>query len=214
MKNLMMLAVAACFLAACQPDGIAAPTATPTPYTSSVTLPYESIAPTPGAHLILLSASLSLGVNDPERVMAQVESAVAEVGGTVVSSSSWSCPGSPSSASLSARVPPEALLKLRHVALGLAGQVQSDSMSSQDATQDYLRLRERLQDLVLAEKHLAELVTRTANPEAVRSVMLAYQMVTQERTNVQMQIADYDGRASLASFDLSLNGLVPMPMVE
>jgi hypothetical protein len=214
MKNLMMLALAACFLAACQPAGTAAPTATATPYTPPSTLPYESIAPAPAAHLILLSASLSLGVEDPAKVMAQMESAVAEMGGTVVSSSSWSSPGSPSSASLSARVPPEALLKLRRMALGLARQVQSDSVYSQDATQDYLRLGQRLQDLSLAEKHLAEFITRTADPEAVQSIMLAYQMVAQERTNVEMQIADYDGRVSLASFDLTLNGSVPMPMVE
>jgi len=219
MKHLVALALAASLLASCGPASIAATTATPTPFSPEISVGCESCTPAPagpwiGRRLILQSANLSLAVDDPVRVLAQMEGAVAEMGGVVLSSSTWSSPGSPTSASLSARIPPEALLKLRRLATGLASQVQNDNVYSQDATQDYLRLRQRLDELTLAETHLLEIITRGADRQEARSFMIACQMVAQERANIEAQIADYDGRAGLASFDLSLNGPGPMLMIE
>lgn len=219
MKHLVALALAAGLLAACGPAGLAAATATPTPFSPEITAgcescPPESAGPWIGRRLILPSASLSLAVDDPVRVLAQIEAAVAEMGGVIVSSSTWASPGSPTSASLSARIPPQALLKLRRLALRLASQVQNDNVYSQDATQDYLRLRQRLDELMQAETHLLEIITRGADRQEARSLMIACQMVAQERANIESQIADYDGRAGLASFDLSLNGPGPMLMIE
>jgi FixJ family two-component response regulator len=111
-------------------------------------------------------------------------------------------------------MPPEALIKLRRVATGLASQVQNDNVYSQDATQDYLRLRQRHKELTQAEADLVEIITAGADRQAARSLMIAWQMVAQERANIESQIADYDGRASQASFDLSLNGPGPMLMIE
>ena len=214
MKHLVAYALAVCLLASCRPADLASPVATPTPSSPEVTVGCESCTPMPvepwvGRRLILQSANLSLGVEDPVRVLAQIESAVSEMGGVVVSSSTWSSPGSPTAASLSARIPPEALLQLRRVAIGLASQVQNDSLYSQDATQDYLRLHRRLEELIQAETHLLDVITRGADRQTARSLLIACQMVTQERANTEAQIADYDGRGALASFDVSLNGPGP-----
>jgi len=219
MKHLVALALAACLLASCRPADLAATTATPTPFSPEITVGCESCTPAPvgpwiGRRLIFQSASLSLTVDDPLRALAQIEGAVAEMGGVVLSSSSWSSPGSPTSASLSARIPPEALIKLRRLVTGLASQVQNDNVYSQDATQDYLRLRQRLGELTLAETQLLEIITRGADRQAARSLMIACQMVAQERANIEAQIADYDGQAGLASFDVSLNGPGPMLMID
>ena len=219
MKQLVAFALAVGLLASCRPADLAATTATPTPFSTEISVGCESCAPAPagpwiGRRLILQSANLSLVVDDPVRVLAQIEGAVAEMGGVVLSSSTWSSPGSPTSASLSVRIPPEALLKLRRLATGLATQVQNDNVYSQDATQDYLRLRQRLEDLTQAETDLVEIITGGAGRQAARSLLIAGQMVAQERVNIESQIADYDNRASLASFDLSLNGPGPMLMIE
>jgi Domain of unknown function (DUF4349) len=218
MKSLMLIALTACLMAACQPAEVAAPTATPTPPSPSIAPPCEACstpaAPSQGSHRIVQSANLSLLVDDPVKVLAQIESAAAELGGLTISSSSWSSPGSPSSASLSVRLPPEALLSLRHLATGLASQVQSDNVYSQDVTADYARLQGRQRELAQAEAELVQLVGRPASLQAARSVLVAYQLVTQERTNVEAQIADLDSRLSLASFDLSLNGSVQAIRVE
>lgn len=218
MKNLVAFALAVCLLASCRPADLPAAAATPTPCSPEMTAGCTPGTPTPagpwfGRQIILQSANLSLTVEDPIRVLAQIEGAVAEMGGVVLSSSSWSSPGAPSSASLSARISPEALPKLRRIALGLASQVQNDSLYSQDATQDYLRLRRRLEDLIQVEADLLEIMTG-ADRQAAKSLMIASQMVAQERANIESQIADYDGRAGLASFDLSLNGPGPMLMIE
>lgn len=219
MKHLVALALAACFLTSCRPADLAAGTATPTPSSPEGSAACASCAPAPagpwiGRRLILQSANLSLAVDDPVRTLSQIEAAVAEMDGVVLSSSTWGSPGSPTSASLSARIPPQALIKLRRLALGLASQVQSDNVYSQDATQDYQRLRRRLDELEQAETHLLEILTRGAERLEARSVMIACQMVAQERASVEAQIADYDSRAGLASFDLSLNGPGPMLMIE
>jgi len=219
MKHLVAFAFAVCLLTSCRPTDLPAAAATPTPCSPEITVGCTSSTPTPAAPwfarpIILQSANLSLTVEDPVKVLSQIEGAVVEMGGVVVSSSTWSSPGSPASASLSARIPPEALLKLRRVALGLASQVQNDNLYSQDATQDYLRLRQRLEDLIQAEADLLEIVTRGADRQTAQSIMIACQMVAQERANIESQIADYDGRASLASFDLSLNGSGPILMIE
>lgn len=219
MKHLVALALAAGLLAACRPTDLAAAIATPTPFSPEITVGCESCTPAPagpwiGRRVIVQSASLSLAVDDPVPVLAQIEAAVAEMGGVVVSSSTWVSPGSPTSASLSARMPPEALIKLRRLATGLAIQVQSDNVYSQDATQDYLRLRQRLEELTRAETDLEQIITGGADRQAARSLLIAWQMVAQERASIESQLADYDGRAGLASFDLSLNGAGPMLMIE
>jgi len=216
MKPLLAFALAVGLLASCAPADRTAATATPTP---GSTAGCETCLPVPaepwgGRRMIFQSANLSLAVDDPVRVLAQMEGAVAEMGGVVMSSSTWASPGSPTSASLSARIPPEALIKLRRLALGLASQVQNDNVYSQDATQDYLRLRQRLEELTRVETHLLEIISRGADRQEARSLLIACQMAAQERTNVEAQIADYDGRAGLASFDLSLNGPGPILMIE
>jgi len=219
MKTLAIIALAACLLAACGPTVDMAPAATPTP--SSVLAPATCERCAPPAvgswirHVMILqSVNLGLTVEDPVRVLAQLESAVKEKGGVVVSSTTWASPGSPASASLSARVPPEALLDLRRVALGLSSQVQNDSLYGQDVTVEYRRLQARHQALQQAETHLVRLLTQTPDPQASEALLLAHQMVRDERVNIEAQLADYDARADLSSFDVMLDGPAPMLFTE
>jgi hypothetical protein len=219
MRNLVAIALAVCLLASCGPNEATLPVATPTGGAEATPTPFTSSTPPSstlvrGGRIVVQSASLSLTVEDPGRALAQIESAIAEVGGVVVSSSSWSSPGSPASSNLSARVPPAELGNLRRIATGLASQVQSDGVYSQDATADYRRLNERLRTLALAEDDLLQLLTHTSDKELATSLMMAYQMVTQERATVQSQISDYEDRATLATFDVSLNGPAQVLFVD
>jgi len=173
--------------------------------------PLESVPPAPadlprGTRIIIQSANLSLTVDDPAKAVAQIEGAVMELGGFVVSSNSWSSPGSPASSSLSARVPRDSLPALRRVAIGLSNQIQSDGTYSQDVTPDHRRLHVRLQVLARAEDHLVQLLTHASAQEQVASLLIAHQMIVQERTNIEAQLAEYEDRATYASFDVTLNG--------
>jgi Domain of unknown function (DUF4349) len=219
MRTITALALAACLLTSCRSDVGPVPLATPTPFSLQPPAACERCAPTPAGswlirHKILQSASLTLTVGDPIQALSQIESAVEELGGVVLSSSSWSSPGSSASANLSARLPLGTLLDMRRVAMGLASQVQNDSVYGQDITVEYARLEARRADLLQAEKHLARLMTQTADLQAADALVLARQMVTQERVNIESQLADYDSRADWASFDVSLNGMAQVLFID
>ena len=211
MRHLLAYALAACLLSSCRPNETFAPTPNATPYSQLTPTPSGLFSPPPtnlplGPRIVIYSASLSLSVEDPSKAMSQIEGAVLEMGGVVVSSSSWSSPGSATSSSLSARVPPDSLPTLRRIAIGLSAQVQSDGTYSQDVTADHRRLHKQLQTLALAENDLVQLLTHAADNQTAASLLIAHQMLVQERSNVEAQLADYEDRAALASFDVSFNG--------
>ena len=208
MRTLLTFALAACLLASCRSNPIAVAAASPSSLTPT---PVELFPPTSallprGTRIIIQSANLSLTVDDPAKALAQIEGAVIELGGFVASSNSWSSPGSPASSSLSARVPRDSLPALRRVAIGLSNQIQSDGTYSQDVTPDHRRLHERLQVLARAEDHLVQLLTHASDQGQVVSLLIAHQMIVQEIASVEAQLAEYEDRAALASFDVNLNG--------
>ncbi len=216
MRTLVTFALAACLLTSCRSNSLPVAATTPSSLTPT---PSEFFPPTParllqGTRIIIQSANLSLTVDDPAKALAQIEGAVIELGGFVVSSNSWSSPGSPASSSLSARVPRDSLPALRRVAIGLSNQVQNDGSYSQDVTPDHQQLHERHQVLARAEDDLVQLLTHASSREQVASLLVAHQMIVQERTNIESQLAEYEDRATLASFDVTLNGLAAAIFVE
>jgi hypothetical protein len=208
MRTLLTLALAACLLTSCRSNALAVAATIPSPLAPT---PTEFFPPTPavlprGTRIIIQSANLSLTVDDPAIALARIEGAVMELGGLVASSNSWSSPGSPASSSLSARVPRDSLPALRRVAIGLSNQIQSDGTYSQDVTPDHRRLLARLRELERAEGHLLQLLTHAPAQEQVASLLIAHQMIVQERTSIEAQLAEYEDRATYASFDVTLNG--------
>lgn len=159
---------------------------------------------------MIQSASLSLAAEDPTEALTTLEQAVLDAGGFIVSASSWSSPGSPGYASLSARVPPEALAEVRRAALDLALQIQGDSMYGQDVTMEIRRLHGRLQSLVQAEDHVRRLIAEADDPQLAASLTVINDLVSLEVTNVRNQLADYESRSTLASLDVSFNSSAAM----
>ena len=181
------------------------------------TPPPVSPTPTPTAvseqPIILQSASLSMIAADPVEASAALQALILEAGGYVVSSSSWSSTGS-GYASLSARVPPEALASLRRAAVEAADQIQSDSMYSQDVSLEYGLLLERAAGLEHADELLQRLLSQAGEPESLSSYMLLRELLIQEQKNVESQIQNYRSRMSMASLDVSWSqaALTPMPI--
>jgi hypothetical protein len=159
----------------------------------------------PSQRIIIRTVSLSLLVEDTAAALTELQQAVEDAGGFVVSASSWSSPDSPGYSSLSARVPPEALSALRRAALEGADQVQSDSMYSQDATSQYRLLHKRLQDLIQAQEHIWTLLVESRDPRQATSLTMVRDLLQSERTSVEGQLASYDEQSTLASFDVTFN---------
>lgn len=180
------------------------PTPTPVP-------PVPSPQVTPERSVILESASLSLIAEDPGRASASLEELIQEAGGYIVSASSWSSPEGGGYASLSARVPPEALASLRRAAIDNAGQTQSDSRYSQDVTVEYGFLLAHWAELERADLHLQRLLSESRDPEVITSWMLLRGLLLQERKNVEGQLQGYRDRMTLASLDVSWTQDVSLP---
>jgi hypothetical protein len=157
---------------------------------------------------------LSLIAADPVEASASLEALILDAGGYVVSASSWSSPESGGYASLSARVPPEALAALRRSAIEGATQTQSDSLYSQDVTVEYGFLVDRAAELARADAHLQRLFSEAPDLEAATSFMLLRELLLQERKNIETQLQNYKGRMILATFDVSWGqvSLTPMPV--
>ncbi len=189
-------------LAACGP--IVAPTGAGPTVQAATQTPASPIPTTAfDRPVVLQSASLSLITQDPVGASAALEALVLEAGGYVVSASSWSATEGGGYASLSARVPPEALASLRRSAIEAATQTQSDSLYSQDVSVEYGFLAERAADLERADAQLQRLLPEAHDPEAATSFMLLRELLLQERKNVETQLQNYQSRMTLASLDVS-----------
>jgi hypothetical protein len=154
---------------------------------------------------------MSLVVEDPPKALTALEQLVVEAGGFVDSASSYSSSDSIGYANLSARVPPDKLPELRRAVLDLALQVQSDSMSSQDITNQYRSLLERQAELVRAKEDLRRLLSQAGDPSATESLILLHDLLKQETESVESQLQSYQESAALSSFDVSFTQLALSP---
>ena len=204
----------ALWLAACSPVGALTPTSTAA--SRATPLPTFSVPPSatplgPTARIILRYSSMSFIVEDPRKVLATLEELVVEAGGFVTSASSYSSSESIAYANLSARVPPDKLPALRRAVLDLAIQVQNDSMSSQDITNQYRSLLESQAELARARENLHRLLSEAGDPSATESLILLHDLLKQQMESVESQLQSYQESAALSSFDISLTQMALLP---
>lgn len=202
----LMLAVFAMAACARLPDTAAS---TPTP----ANLPTSAAAsPRPPLdfpdRMVTASSSLSILVDDPVATLAELQARVEEAGGFVSSASSWS-DGTTAYASLSARVPPEALADLRKGVIELASSVQNNSTYSQDITAEVQSLQDRLEFIDESEQRLLDVLLGSGDASLAKSFVLIAQLFQQERLNAENQLQSYLESSTLSSFDVTLNGQAP-----
>ncbi len=157
------------------------------------------------AQQIAHSTSLTLTVDDPVVALSRLQGAVLEAGGFVLSSSSWSSPGSPANSNLSARVPSGSLFDLQQVALGLSIQVQSNSTYGQVMTFEIRQLQERLEAVNSAEDQLWQSTIGDRDSQNGSSYSLLHELLQRERADVERQLADAADRVAFASLDVTLS---------
>jgi Domain of unknown function (DUF4349) len=181
------------------------------PRTSLASPAARSTAPASTSHLPLTSRhvahsmSLSLIVEDPVMALSRMQGAVLEAGGFVLSSSSWSSPGSPAYSNLSARVPAGSLFDLQRVALEMSLQVQSNSTYGQDVTFESIQLQQRLEAVTRAEDQLWRLAGEEGDPQHRSSYSLIHDLLEREKADLERQLADTTDRVAFAAFDVTLN---------
>jgi hypothetical protein len=129
--------------------------------------------------MIIRTANVSLIVGDTTKSMQAITTATEAVGGYVSDSKIWR-EGDLLRATISLRVPADKLTSTMDAIRNLAIRVQSESISSDEVTQEYIDLESQLRNLEATENELRELmkVMRERSKKASEVLEMHQQMMT------------------------------------
>lgn len=135
--------------------------------------------------MVIHTVELRLIVKDTQASLEAVQSLAGELGGYVARSRTWHTEEQ-LSASLTLRVPADrlntALEKLRALAL----EVDSESISGEDVTQEYVDLEARLRNEEAYEKELLALLTETRERTSkAEDILAVYERLTEVRGRIE-----------------------------
>jgi len=140
--------------------------------------------------MIIWTGYVSLIVKDAGESLEKAEAIASDLGGYVVSSSSW-YQEEQLRANLTIRVPAEefdtAMARLKDLAI----RVENRNVSTQDVTEEYTDLDARLRNLEATERELLELLTEVRERTSKAEDVLA---VHREVSNIRGQIEQVKGR--------------------
>ena len=159
--------------------------------------------------LVIKNAELAIVVSDPKADMARITKLADEMGGYVVSSNLFQSYYGPNSievpeATITIRVPSEkldeALTRIKEDAVD----IDSENVSGQDVTSEYVDLQSRLTAKQAAEKKLLEILDEAKETEDVLAVYTELQMIQTEIESLKGQIKYYEQSAALSSISVRL----------
>ncbi len=152
---------------------------------------FSAEVPDVAQRLVVRNASLSVVVDDPERVMASLGQMAEQMGGFVVSSqlSSMRLAGGAEvpRATITFRVPAEKFQEALDAVRQQALRVTNETVSGQDVTEEYIDLQAQLRNLRAAEQQLQKIMEQATRTEDVLQVY-------RELTNVRGEIERLEGR--------------------
>lgn len=176
---------------------------------------FVSAEPAAVEHMVIKNANLSIAVDDPPASMERITTMAEEMGGFVVSANLYQTTLESGievpHASITVRVPAERLNEaLAKIKTETQQPVISETINSQDVTDDYTDLRSRLVNLEAAEKQLQEILDRATKTEDVLNV---FNQLTQVREQIevikgQMQYYEQSAALSMISVELYANAAV------
>lgn len=144
--------------------------------------------------MIVYTVQISLVVNDTQSAQSSVESLVKEFGGYVLNQQIWQENGA-ARGQMTVRVPAESLDQALERIRALAEHVESESISGNDVTEEYVDLQARLKNLQLTEQELQELLTSRKETGKTEDILEVYRELTQ----IRAQIEQIEGRMQYLS---------------
>jgi hypothetical protein len=158
--------------------------------------------------IVLKSASLSLVVDAAADMLADITSMAEGMGGWVVTSNSYEATTSSGEevtrASITIRVPAERFNETLDSIKGSAVSVESENVTGQDVTQQYVDLTSRLHNLEAAETQLQAIMETARRTEDVLTVHNELVRVRGEIEVIRGQINYYEESAAFSSITLDL----------
>ena len=146
----------------------------------------------PQQRLIIRTADMSIVVADTEAAMKTIAQMVEENGGWVVSSSAYQYSETAVTGDITVRVPAEGFASATEAVRGLAIEVQSESTSGQDVTEEFVDLSSRLENLESTAARVRSFLDETKTVEEALAV-------NQELSRLEGEIAVIKGRMKYLS---------------
>jgi len=144
------------------------------------------------------SVGVNMSVSDPMRALAKAEQVVTRVGGHVTNSS-----GSPSSASLTAQIPPSKLRVVMAEIHRLRG-VTNVNRQSSDQTVNVRQNQNRLADLKLAEAALADSLAH-ATGDSRRGLTVLFELIHREQRTIENSLVSSEVQTTTANLRVSIS---------
>ncbi len=161
----------------------------------------------PTKRMIVQTASLRLIVKDAPNALQAVKQVVAAQQGYIATSRTWKEDGEPSS-QVTIRVPSEKLEVTLKQLRALALDVDSESLSGEDVTEEYVDLQASLRNEQAYERELLELLTQTRQRTGNADDLLAvYNRVNEVRGRIekmQGRMQYLEKTSSMATINLEL----------
>jgi len=151
----------------------------------------EAAVPAPvSERMIIRTVELAMYVQDVEASFDRIQALAEEMGGYVVSANTWH-QGEYLRARLTIRVPAKGLDGALEQIKVLATEVERESSSGEDVTEEYTDLEARLRNLEATEKELLELLKTVRQRSSKAEDILA---VYRELTSIRSEIERLKGR--------------------
>jgi len=158
---------------------------------------------------IIKDANLSIVVTDPVQSMDDITVLAEQSGGYVVSSNIYQNSYGPNNitvpeGNIAIRIPSEKLNDILDQIKNDAVDVQSENVSGQDVTDQYVNLQSRLEAKQATEKKLLEFLDQAEDTEATLAVYSQLQQIQSDIEVLQGQIKYIDQSAALSSVSVNL----------
>lgn len=168
--------------------------------------------------MIIRSANISMIVDDTAGSIDRITAAAESVGGYVSDSKVWR-DGEQLRGSITLRVPADRLSAALAVVRKLAVRINSETIGSQDATQEYVDLESQLRNLEVTEVELRQLMTTIRqNSKKASEVLEIYQQLSAIRSQIEQIKGRMRFLSQMTSFASMQIDLVPnalaKPVVE
>lgn len=193
------------------PAATSAPAAAPATSGSGTTDSTSDVAPV-SQRLIIKNASLDIVVESPNQAMQTIASMAEQMGGFVVSSSSFKTQDQSGievpQSKITVRVPAasldEALVKIRGLVKNADQDIRNENITGQDVTEDYTDLNSRLTNYEATEKQLQTILENASKTEDVLAVFHELTNIRQDIEVTKGKMKYYEQSAALSVIDVNI----------
>lgn len=162
--------------------------------------------------MIMMTANLSIAVDDPSVTLTDVQKLAKEMGGFTVYSNLYKTQTINGSevfeASVTIRVPAAKLDEAMEKIKAMTGDAQkytlNENISGQDITKEYTDLQSRLRNLEEADAKLSEFYENATNTEEALSIYTQKMQVTEQIEVIKGQIKYYDESVSTSAVTVDI----------